>query len=328
MTDLTMVPPPVQAFLDIARAAPPEFLTVAEQRQFMWHASNLNYLRFGRRGEPVAAVTDHEVPVDGGAIRVRAYRPTGEDRLPVHVFLHGGGWWLGSIDEYVNDALCRHRGNHARCVVLAVDYRLAPEHPFPTAINDAHAALRWVVANADMLGVNPDIISVGGHSAGGNLAAAVALACRGARGPRLVFQLLEVPALDLTRSALRSALETDEFQPLGLGASETDSAVRNYLPDPGQARTALASPVLASDLSGLPPAHIMTAELDPLREEGERYARRLAAAGVPAGVRRCPQAIHATSFLTRTWPPAREWLDTAATVLQAAHQRADGTLTR
>lgn len=327
MTDLTMVPPPVQAFLDAARAEPLDFLTVAEQRQFMRHASDLNYLRFGRRGEPVATVTDHEVPVDGGAIRVRAYRPTGEDRLPAHVFLHGGGWWLGSIDEYVNDALCRHRSNHARCVVLAVDYRLAPEHPFPTAINDARAALRWVVANADMLGVDPDVVSIGGHSAGGNLTAAVALACRDGGGPRLVFQLLEVPALDLTRSALRSALETDEFQPLRLDATEADSAVRHYLPDPGQARTALASPVLAPDLSGLPPALVMTAELDPLREEGERYARRLAAAGVPAGVRRCPQAIHATSFLTRTWPPAREWLDTAADLLRAAHQRAGGTLT-
>ncbi|HEX5113722.1 MAG TPA: alpha/beta hydrolase [Pseudonocardiaceae bacterium] len=327
MTDLTVVPPPVRAFLEAARAAPPELLTVAEQRLFMRRGSDRNYLRFGRRGEPVAAVTDHEVSVDGGAIRVRAYRPTSEDRLPVHVFLHGGGWWLGSIDEYVNDALCRHRGNHARCVVLAVDYRLAPEHPFPTAINDTRAVLRWVVANADLLGVDPDIMSIGGHSAGGNLAAAVAMACRDAGGPKLVFQLLEVPALDLTRSAMRSALEADEFQPLRLDASEADSAVQHYLPDPGQARSILASPLLAGDLSGLPPAHVMTAELDPLREEGERYARRLAAAGVPASARRCPQAIHSTSFLTRTWPPARDWLDTAADVLRAAHERADGTLT-
>ncbi|HEX5402289.1 MAG TPA: alpha/beta hydrolase, partial [Pseudonocardiaceae bacterium] len=321
-------PQPVQAFLDAARVEPLDFLTVAEQRQFMRHASDLNYLRFGLRGEPVAAVTDHEVPVDGGTIRVRAYRPTaGAGRLPVHVFLHGGGWWLGSIDEYVNDALCRHRSNRARCVVLAVDYRLAPEYPFPTAIDDARAALRWARASADLLGVDPDIMSIGGHSAGGNIAAAVALACRDAGGPRLVFQLLEVPALDLTRAAVRSALETDDFQPLRLEAAEVDSAVRHYLPDPRHARTALASPVLAGDLAGLPPAHIVTAELDPLREEGERYARRLAEAGVPAGVRRCPRAIHATSFLTRTWRPAREWLDTAADVLRVAHQRADGTLT-
>jgi acetyl esterase len=204
----------------------------------------------------------------------------------VHVFLHGGGWWLGSIDEHVNDATCRYWCVQAHCVVAAVDYRLAPEHPFPTAINDICAVLRWITGEAGALGVEPGVLSIGGVSAGGNLAAAVTLKTRDEGGPPLVFQLLEVPAVDLTGAKMQAALAGEDLRPLADRAAEFTTATRRYLSDPQQAMLPLASPGLADDLSGLPPAQILTAELDPLRDEGEDYASRLAAAGVPAAVKR------------------------------------------
>ncbi len=317
--------PPVQAFVDATPNEALDFLTIAEQRQFMRHTSDLLYLRFGQRREPVAAVTDYQVAVDGGRIRVRAYRPNNESPLPAHVFLHGGAWWLGSIDEYVNDALCRYRCEHARCVVLAVGYRLAPEHKFPTAINDVRAALQWIVQQADLLGIDPNVISIGGASAGANLAAATALACRDLAGPALAFQLLEVPALDLTLAHARRGFEAVELAPLGIDPSILDLAVHYYLADPAQALSELASPIRAAELSGLPPAHVITAELDPLRGEGEHYAALLATAGVRVTTRRYLDAIHATSFLTRIWPTARAWQHDAASILRQAHERAAGS---
>ncbi|SRR6266568_449852 len=128
--------PQIQAFFEAAPKELLDFLTVQEQRQLIRHLSDLNYLRFGRRAEPVAAVADLMVPVDGGQITVRAYRPSNQAPLPAPIELHGGGWWLGSIDEHVNEAICRYWCVHAHCVVLAVEYRLAPEHPFPTAVDD------------------------------------------------------------------------------------------------------------------------------------------------------------------------------------------------
>jgi acetyl esterase len=313
--------PPIQAFFDAAPAEPLDFLTVPEQRQLIRHLSDLNYLRFGRRAEPVAAVTDYAVPAEHGEITVRAYRPGARGPLPAHLELHGGGWWLGSIDEHINDAICRYRCVHARCVVLAVEYRLAPEHPFPAAVDDACAALRWVAAHAGELGIDASSISVGGTSAGGNIAAAATLRARDAGGPALVFQLLDVPALDLTGDSVRAALATEELAPLAR-RSTYGVTLGRYLPDPADALLPFASPLRAPDLSGLPPAHIMTAEYDPLREEGERYARRLSAAGVPATVTRHAGAIHGAGYLTRVWPPAQEWQHEAAIMLRQAHERA------
>jgi acetyl esterase len=312
--------PQIQAFFDAAPAEPLDFLTVQEQRQLIRHLSDLNYLRFGRRAEPVAAVTDYAVPAEHGEVTVRAYRPSARVPLPAHLDLHGGGWWLGSIDEHINDAICRYRCVHARCVVLAVEYRLAPEHPFPAAVDDAYAALRWVAGHAAELGIDARSISVGGTSAGGNIAAVLTLRARDAGGPALVFQLLDVPALDLTGDSVRAALATEEFAPLAR-RSTYDVTLGRYLPDPADARLPLASPLRARDLSGLPPAHVMTAEYDPLREEGERYARRLAAAGVPVTATRHAGAIHGAGYLSRVWPPAQEWQHEAAIMLRQAHER-------
>jgi acetyl esterase len=313
--------PQIQEFFATAPEASLDSLTVQEQRQRIRYLSDLTYRRFGRGAEPVADVTDYPVRVGGGKIIVRAYRPSEPAPLPGHVELHGGGWWLGSIDEEVNEAICRYRCLHAHCVIFAVEYRLAPEHPFPTAIDDVYAALLWIAGNAAELGVDAGGISIGGSSAGGNLAAAVTLRARDMAGPQLVFQLLEVPALDLTGDSMRAAIVTEELAPIAHQLSEFETPLLRYFSDPADALLPLASPVLAEDLSGLPPAHVMTAQYDPLREEGELYAHLLAQAGVQATVTRHAGAIHGTSYLTRVWEPAQEWQREAAARIKRAHER-------
>jgi acetyl esterase len=315
------LPPQIQEFFAAAPEARLDSLTVQEQRQRIRYLSDLTYRRFGRDAEPVANVSDHLVPVDGGKIVVRAYRPSRQAPLPCHVELHGGGWWLGSIDEDVNEAICRYRCLRAHCVIFAVEYRLAPEHPFPAAVNDAYAALLWIAANAAELGVDADAISIGGSSAGANLAAAVTHLVRDMAGPPLVFQLLEVPALDLTGDSMRAAMATAELAPIAHQLSEFETPLLRYFRDPADALLPLASPVLARDFSRLPPTHVMTAEYDPLRDEGELYARLLAQAGVQATVTRHAGAIHGTSYLTRVWEPARDWQREAAARMKQAHER-------
>jgi acetyl esterase len=279
--------------------------------------SDLIFMRYGLAGPDVYVIDDVFVPLADERVRVRVYRPDGETGLPGHISLHGGGWTLGSVDERVVDAICRQRCNEARCVVLSVDYRLAPEYPFPVALDESFAVLQWAHANCDLLGLDADNLSIGGASAGGNLAAAVALRTRDEAGPPLRFQLLEVPALDLTRETARATLESgvipDVPQPT------LDDATSSYLPDPAAARNPLASPLFADDLHGLPPAHVMTAEFDVLRTEGELYAQRLAQAGVATTHRRYPGALHGTAMLTRTWAGARRWQHDAASALRQAH---------
>lgn len=317
MTPPSALASAVRTLIDEIPGGVPDHLGPADQRAYLGLLSDLVFLRYGAPGPDVLAVDDHRVPVAGGEILVRVYRPDDGDALPCHVTLHGGGWKAGSVAERVTDAQCRQRCREARCVVVAVEYRLAPEHRFPTPLDDCFAAVAWVVEHAGILGIDPGNVSVGGSSAGGNLAAAVCLRCRDEAGPRLRFQLLEVPALDLTRETaretLRSGVLPDVPQPT------MDDAARTYLADPSQARDPLASPLFAADLAGLPAAHVMTAEYDVLRTEGRQYAERLAAAGVPATHRRYPGALHGTAILTRTWAAARSWQHDAAQVLRLAH---------
>ncbi len=315
--------PQVQEFLD-APAESIDHLTVRQQRQRIRELSDLNYHRYGLQPEPACVSADYRVPVDGAEITVRAYHPSTQARLPGHVELHGGGWWLGSIDEHVNEAICRYRCVHAHCVVFAVEYRLAPEHPFPAAVNDVYAALTWIASHATELGIDPGRLSVGGTSAGANLAAAATILARDREGPELVFQLLEVPALDLTGDTMRAALASEELAPLARHIGEFETPLRHYLRDPADALLPIASPVHADDLSDLPPAEVMTAEYDPLRDEGERYAHRLAQAGVPVTLTRHEGAIHGTSFLTRVWQPAQDWQRDAAAAIRRSHERAPG----
>ena len=259
---------------------------------------------FGERAPGSPDPTEHIVAGSGGDVRVRVYRPRDAAPLPAHLFIHGGGFWLGSVDEDVVDAACRERSVGAQCVVISVDYRLAPEHHFPAAVDDCFAALRWAVDHAETLGIDAGNVSVGGVSAGANLAAATALLSRDRGGPELRLQLLEVPVLDLTLETMRSSGVGDDY---GITFAEMRDCVAMYLPAPHAARDPLASPLLATDLSRLPPAHVLTAEFDPLRDDGARYAERMNHAGVPATHSRQGGAVHGSLMLTRVWAPAQAW---------------------
>jgi acetyl esterase len=237
--------------------------------------------------ESVARIEDHRVPVDGGDIAVRCYTPAGEAPFPALVFLHGGGWVIGDIDTH--DGICRSLANGAGCVVASVDYRLAPEHKYPVAAEDSFAATRWVAREATRLGVDARRLAVGGDSAGGNLAAVVSLMARERGGPELVQQILVYPVTD-HRYDTRSYSENAD------GYLLTRNAMRwfwdHYLRRREDGEQPHASPLREPNLAGLPPALIITAEYDPLRDEGETYGARLREAGVPVTLTRYPGMIH------------------------------------
>jgi acetyl esterase len=290
---------------------------IDQRRALIRAGSDSLFDAFGAPVDDVYARDEVELLSGGTSIRARVYRPNQAAGLPIHIFLHGGGFWLGSIDERVNDAMCRQRSREAGCLVIAVEYRLAPEHRFPAPVEDCYAALAWAVEHADDLGGDPDNISIGGVSAGANLAAAVALAARDRQGPRLRAQVLEVPPLDLTLDTMRACEVGDEY---GISVDEMDLARGLYLRSPEDARDPLASPLLAPDLTGLPPAWIMTAEFDPLRLDGQRYAARLRDAGVQTSHRTYPGAVHGSLALTGNWSPARTWQHDVVEVLREAHK--------
>lgn len=310
--------PELSTFLAAADPGPSTGRTVRERRTAIRALSDSLFATFSEPAGDVHSVDDHLLAVTGGRIRLRVYRPSAERGLPVHVFFHGGGWWLGSIDEDVVDATCRERCLGAHCVVVSVDYRLAPEHRFPTAVEDCFAALEWSHANASEIGGDPGTMSVGGVSAGANLAAATAIATRDRGGPRLALQLLEVPPLDLTLELARTVGVGDEF---GISVAAMEENVSLYVESQEDSRDPLASPALVDDVRGLAPARIQTAEFDPLRRDGEYYAQRLRDAGVPVSYACYPGAIHGSLSMTGTWAPARRWRDDLIDQLVAAHGR-------
>jgi acetyl esterase len=233
----------------------------------------------------------------------------------VLVFLHGGGWVRGSLDAY--DGLCRRLTNGVGCVVVSVGYRRAPEHPFPTGFEDCYAATEWVVENAADLGGDPDRVAVGGDSAGGNLSAAVTLAARDRDGPDLAHQLLIYPAVSPP-----SVRWFDAYDENGDGYLLTMNSIEWYLDQylAGRAHVgnAYAFPLRARDLSGLPPATVLTAGFDPLRDEGIAYAERLSEAGVDVGHHHYESQIHAFVSLYEHIDAGREAIDEAAAALKAA----------
>jgi acetyl esterase len=225
----------------------------------------------------VASVRDLTVPGPGGPIPVRLYRAIGTDggqKLPCLVYYHGGGWVIGDIDSH--DVLCRRLANGANCAVLSVDYRLAPEHKFPAAFDDAVAAMRFAVDQAEQIGVDPNRVAVGGDSAGGNLAAAAALAARDA-GLGLTYQVLIYPATDMTMSLDSYKRVTDGFP---LVARTMDWFVGHYLRSEADKYDWRASPLRAASLRGTAPAIVIVAAHDPLADDGLAYARRLEQDGV------------------------------------------------
>ena len=218
-----------------------------------------------------------------GPVALRAYRPAGskpEEALPALVYFHGGGWVIGDLDTH--DVLCRQLANGARCAVYSVDYRLAPEHPFPAAVEDCIAAVKYVAARHRQ-------VAVGGDSAGGNLAAVVALDARDRGGPKIDFQLLIYPGTD-QRAGHASVTRNGEGYLLTKRAMEYFRA--SYLPNPKDYVDWRASPLLAKSLAGLPPAYLITAGYDPLLDEGREYAERMAKEGVEVAYREYPDMMH------------------------------------
>lgn len=265
------------------------------------------------KGAAPASTVDHTVPVEGGRITVRVTTPHGTGPFPLYVFLHGGGWCQGTVDE--RDPRCRAISAGASCVVASVDYRLAPENTYPTPGEDCYAALTWLVDHADDLGVDRSRVAVGGESAGGNLAAVLCLMARDRGGPVLCHQWLDVPATDLTLS--QPSIESVPDGHL-LDRSSIDRYLDNYLDHPDEAHDPYASPLLAADHSKLPPAWIMSAEYDKLRDDGVAYAAALEAAGVPVEHTLLTGHVHPTFAFTRAIPSAAAYEQRAIAALARA----------
>ena len=240
-------------------------------------------------------VSDVSIPGPAGQIPARHYHPATTQPAPLLVFYHGGGWTIGDLDTH--DALCRLTCRDADVHVLSIDYRLAPEHPAPGAVDDAYAAFRWAHEHADELGAIADKVAVGGDSAGGNLAAIVSQLARDEdpTGPKPVLQWLIYPRTDFTARTRSLSLFADGFL---LTKADIDWFTEQYLGgsgvDPADPRV---SPLLADSLSGLPPALIATAGFDPLRDEGDRYAAALRAAGTPVDLRSTGSLTHGFASL-------------------------------
>jgi acetyl esterase len=265
-----------------------------------------------RPAVPMERIEELELPGPAGPIPARLYTPPGaEGPAPLLAYFHGGGWVIGDLDTH--DDPCRFLAAHSGAKLLSVDYRLAPEHPFPAAAEDAFAAHEWAVGNAERLGVDAGRIAVGGDSAGGNLAAGACLMAREAGAPSPAMQLLIYPVTETAGTAQSRNTFAEGFL---LTRGDMDWFEEHYLPpgvDREDPRVALLG---ATDLSGLPPAYIAVAGFDPLRDEGETFALRLREAGVQVALRRHPDLIHTFANLTAVCPSAQQAMLEAAGALR------------
>ena len=310
-----MLHPQARALIDlmIERGVPPTHtLGVDEARSFYRERRQLT------QPDPSAVESVRDLAADGphGPIGLRLYRPLGTAEramLPALVYYHGGGWTIGDLDTH--DTLCRALCNGAGCAVVSVDYRLGPEHRFPAAVDDAFAALRWVQAQAPALCLDRARLAVGGDSAGGNLAAVAALLARAAGDLPLAFQLLIYPATDMRRG---HASHTSNGQGYLLTADSITYYHDHYIDDAKHDLDWRASPLLHPDLSGLPPALLLTAGYDPLRDEGLDYADALAAAGNRASYVCFERQIHGFITMGRVLDEAVTGVDLCAAALRRA----------
>ena len=300
--------PALRRYADRAAAAPPAWdLPLAELRAGVDRDTDELW---GLPVDEVAVVRDIEVEGQAGSLRLRVYRPSGEGRLGALLWFHGGGWVVGSIESH--DHLCRAIAARAPCCVVAVDYRLAPEHPFPAAVDDAWTALQWILGAADELRIDAAQVAVGGDSAGGNLAAVTARRARDA-GIALSLQVLAYPVID-------ADFETESYRRFGSGHFLTREKMQWYWSTYLAGADPLhpdASPLRAVELQGVAPALVQTCEYDPLCSEGELYARRVAEAGVAATVTRYEGTIHGFLRMPALTPTATRALEEIIAALTA-----------
>jgi acetyl esterase len=259
----------------------------------------LNKLLGGKQ-TPVNRVINQDIPGPAGAIPVRIYLPENSGPLPVVLYFHGGGWVNGSLNTH--DNTCRKIARYGKVIVIAVDYRLAPEHPFPAPVQDCYAAVQWASLHAAAFGGDGTRLGVAGDSAGGNLAAVIALMARDRKGPKISAQVLMYPATNI------ATMDTESHKDFATGYFLTRAGMERfrdlYTPNPEDRTKPEVSPLLAGDLSGLPSALVITGEFDPLRDEGEAYADRLKKAGVKTTAKRYPGLVHGFVAAPRLLPQA------------------------
>lgn len=270
-------------------------------RETVDRASDEGFGQFTLPGPPVSKRQIVQIGSGDEMFSAIVYWPATEGPHPVHLFLHGGGWSIGSAFSRDSDAVSRHRAVQADCIVVNVDYRKAPEHPYPTPVHDLIAAIDWVADHCTELGALAGAITAGGQSSGANIVAAATLAMRDEGRNDVSHQILEVPVLDLSHTVPR---EHGEELPLSLSDVHTFSAMYLNGSDPNDP---LASPLLAADLQGLPPTYIAVAEYDVLRIDGERYAQRLLDADVETRLYLGRGHVHMSPSMTRLLPSARDW---------------------
>ena len=304
------IDPAAQALIDLIRAQGiPSYHTLPVEAARAMYRDRRSFAQ----PEPLALPEVRELVLPGpaGAIRARLYRPSLEGPLPALVYFHGGGWTIGDLDTH--DTLCRELAAASGCAVVSVDYRLGPEHRFPAAVDDAVAATRAVAREAGALGIDAGRLAVGGDSAGGNLAAVVALAARDAGDLPLVWQLLIYPATDLRHQAPSHQRNGEGFL---LTTDNIGWFRANYLASDAEREDWRASPLLAVDHSRLPPALVLTAGFDPLVDEGRLYAERLSAAGTTVTSLCFERQVHGFITMGRVIPEARSAVSLCAAELR------------
>ncbi|MGW1585430.1 alpha/beta hydrolase [Streptomyces sp. NPDC002386] len=305
--------PQAQALLDAAAASglPPVHTLPHQEARERMRAAFIQ-----GEPEPIHKTEDLRIPAEHGAISARLYRPAPAEPLPLVLFFHGGGWTVNDLDTH--DRLCSLLANGSHSAVLAVDYRRAPEHKYPAAADDAWTALLWAVGSHHQLAVDPGRIAVAGDSSGGTLAAALALRARDQGGPALTQQVLFYPVTDYLDPPTASYVSCATGYSLNLPFMQW--SWRNYLPATWSRDDAHLFPLRAPSLVGLPPALVLTAEFDPLRDEGIAYAKRLEAAGVPTDHWHFADQMHGFAMQTRAIARAREAVGDVAAHLAEGFQ--------
>jgi len=283
-------------------------LSVAESREQLMQTAE----KFSDVPVQLPKIINQKIPGPAGEIPIRIYIPVENEVLPVTLFYHGGGWVQGNIDSH--DNVVRYMAARSGSIMVSVDYRLAPENPFPAAVEDAYAALKWAVDNATSFSGDPSKIAVMGDSAGGNLSAVVSMMARDKKGPKISRQVLVYPATNL------NTLDTDSYTFFGEGFMLTKKEIEwfraHYLPNKSDWSNPMASPLLAKDHSNLPPATIITAQMDPLSDEGKQYADKLEQSGVDVRYRRFEGMIHGFISAGKVLNQAYEAMDEIAADLK------------
>jgi acetyl esterase len=311
------VDPQVQAYLDqMASLNAPPIHTLTPE---MVREGIRMQLEMFSSDEPIAHIENRTIPGPAGQIPVRVYTPSGSGPFPVLVFFHGGGWVICNLDTH--DGFCRSLANGTGCVVVSVDYRLAPEHKFPAAPEDCYAATEWVASHAAEVNGDASRIAVGGDSAGGNLASVVSQMARDKGGPALVFQLLVYPGTDFQ---MKSASIEENAEGYFLTKADMLWFRDHYLNSDADKDSPLASPMRAASLKGLPPALVITAQYDPLRDEGEAYGHKLQEAGVPVKISRYDGMIHGFVSMGAVFDGGKRATEECCQALRAAFKLAGG----